>query len=82
VHACGGRAASGRFGCYAADGRGAEEVCWGYEVVRMPLLMLALRDWWEVVKLAMSSGSSGKRVMVPEPSLSMFWLIRRILSFV
>jgi hypothetical protein len=27
----------------------------------------------------MSSGSSGKRVMVPEPSLSMFCLIRRIM---
>ena len=28
----------------------------------------------------MSSGSSGKRVMVPEPSRSMFCLMRRILS--
>lgn len=35
-----------------------------------------------VIELTMSSGSSGKSVMVPEPSLSIFCLISRIVFVV
>jgi hypothetical protein len=45
VHVYAGRrgAAGCGFGCYAADGGGAEEVSWCDEVVGVPLLTLGLR---------------------------------------
>ena len=76
-----GCAASNPFGRYFSNGRCAEEVCGRNKVVGMPLS----RDQYfgicrgDSKAPTMSSGSSGKSVMVPEPSRSIFCFMRRIL---
>jgi hypothetical protein len=84
VDAGGGGTPSGGLGRYSTDGRCTEEVGGCDEVIGMPLSTQwsAWKDHFKamVPELTMSSGSSGKRVIVPEPSLSIFCLMRRIVA--
>jgi hypothetical protein len=84
VDAGGGSTSSGGLGRYSTDGRCTEEVGGCDEIIGMPLSApwSAWKDHFKAMRaeLTMSSGSSGKRVMVPEPSLSIFCLMRRIVA--
>lgn len=85
VDTCGRCASSVRLGGYSTDGRRAKLVAGLDEVVGMPLFAPGQRN--EIfmhtrTRPTISSGSSGKRVMTPEPSFSIFWLMRRIVLVV
>jgi len=83
MYAGGLRAASRSFSDDFTDGGSANEVPCNDEVIGMPLGRGVSfgEEKGGRRRRTMSSGSSGKRVMVPEPSLSMmFCLMRRILS--
>lgn len=72
-----------RFGNYSTYGCRTKEVVGRDEVIGVPLC--ARYSVWGLdmsagTKLTISSGSSGKRVTVPEPSFSISCLIRRIVS--
>ena len=75
VHARGGGGAGGGGGGYAAEGLGFEEVGGLDEVVGVPLGKGVSDVRGRGGATTMSSGSSGLRVMVPEPSRSMCCLI-------
>lgn len=86
VDARGGSGACGGFGGYAPEGGCSEEIVGTNEVVGEPLGPddCASAGGESVLgeecrKSTMSSGSSGKRVMVPEPSRSIFCLISRMI---
>ena len=75
VRGCG--AGSG-FGGYTAESGGCEEVGGADQIVGVVLEGVRLGSSYGRRGGTMSSGSSGKSVMVPEPSRSMFCLIRRM----
>jgi hypothetical protein len=84
MHSRGGRAAGGGFCRYSTNGRCTKEVSGGNKIVSVPLFRtsVSLEELNTRPKvLTISSGSSGKRVMVPEPSRSIFCFMRRILSW-
>lgn len=89
VDARGGGGACGGFGGYAPEGGCSEEIVGTDEVVGKPLGPddcasaggeSVLGE--ECKRSTMSSGSSGKSVMVPEPSRSIFCLISRMIETV
>ena len=84
MDSCGRRGARGGLGSYAPERGGSKEIRRTDQVIGKPLNWIILGNcaWAEKRNRShtMSSGSSGKSVMVPDPSRSMFCLIRRIVT--